>query len=238
VWVYFDKFTNNAHIFDFGNGAGKGNVFLGILGKGDPQIAGAAEIRPLLCGTGSTLPDGPSGAQFVPELHPQDAMKTSSANCEEYICMDSEVEARRLPPSTVRIPTPTGISNTASLHYEIWDQRQRKMRIVINNMIPLKKWTHIVVTATTSDAVRPDIGIYVDNKLIFTEPSGYLPQSSSTTNNYLGKSNWANDTSLYELRDELFQGSIFDFRVYQKQMDEKKIDATYKWGQKLLGIQA
>jgi hypothetical protein len=105
-------------------------------------------------------------------------------------------------------------------------------------MIPLKKWTHIVVTATTSDAVRPDIGIYVDNKLIFTEPSGYLPQSSSTTNNYLGKSNWANDTSLYELRDELFQGSIFDFRVYQKQMDEKKIDATYKWGQKLLGIQA
>lgn len=238
VWVYFDKFTNNAHIFDFGNGAGKGNVFLGILGKGDPQISGAAEIRPLLCGTGSTLPEGPSGAQFVPELSPQDAMRTSSANCDEYTCMDSEVEARRLPPSTVRVPTPTGISNMASLHYEIWDQRQRKMRAVINNVIPLKKWTHIVVTATTADAVRPDIGIYVNNKLIFTEPSGYLPQSSSTTNNYLGKSNWTNDTSLYELRDELFQGSLFDFRVYQKQMDEKKIEATYRWGQKLLGIQA
>ncbi len=238
VWVYFEKFTNNAHIFDFGNGAGKGNVFLGILGKGDARIEGAAEIRPLLCGTGSTLPDGPSGAQAAVEMHPKDVMKTSSANCDEFVCMDSEVEARKLPPSTVRIPTPQGLANTASLHYEIWDQRQRKMRIVINNMIPLKKWTHIVVTATTSDAMRPDIGIYVNNQLIFTEPSGYLPQSSSTTNNYLGKSNWANDTSLYELRDELFQGQIFDFRAYQKQMDTKKIEATYNWGKQLLGIRS
>jgi hypothetical protein len=236
VWVYFDEFTNNAHIFDFGNGAGKGNIFLGILGKGDARVEGAAEIRPLLCGTGSTLPDGPSGAQPVPEMPPQEAMRTSSANCDEYVCMDSEVEARRLPPSTVRIPTPTGLTKTASLHYEVWDQRQRKMRIVINNMIPLRKWTHIVVTAMTTDAMRPDIGIYVNNQLVFTEPSGYLPQSSSTTNNYFGKSNWANDTSLYELRDELFKGKIFDFRAYSKQMDAKKIEETYKWGQKMLGI--
>jgi hypothetical protein len=238
VWVYFDEFTNNAHIFDFGNGAGKDNVFLGILGKGDARVEGAAEIRPILCGTGSTLPEGPSGAQPVLEMSPQDCMKTSSGNIDEFVCLDQEIDARKLPPSTVRIPSPRGLTNYASLHYEIWDQRQRKMRVVINNMIPLKKWTHIVVTATTSDAVRPDIGIYVDNKLVYTEPSGFLPQTSSTTNNYLGKSNWANDTSLYELRDELFKGKIFDFRAYQKQMDETKIEATYNWGKKLLGIPA
>ena len=28
-WVKFDEFTNNAHIIDFGNGAGIDNVFIG-----------------------------------------------------------------------------------------------------------------------------------------------------------------------------------------------------------------
>ena len=35
-WVYFDEFTNNAaYINDFGNGAGKDNVFVGIMGRGN-----------------------------------------------------------------------------------------------------------------------------------------------------------------------------------------------------------
>lgn len=34
-WVYFDEFTNNAKIYDFGNGAGQDSVVLGILGRGN-----------------------------------------------------------------------------------------------------------------------------------------------------------------------------------------------------------
>jgi len=57
-----------------------------------------------------------------------------------------------------------------------------------------------------------------------------------TTNNYLGKSNWTNDTSTYELRDELFKGRLYDFRMYKSAMSEKKIKNTIAWGKKNLGI--
>jgi hypothetical protein len=236
VWAYFDEFTNNAHIFDFGDGAGRNNTFLGILGKGDPQVGGGAEIRPLLCGTGSTVPEGKTGQQRVQEVSPQEFMKTTAANVDEYIDIDQQVEARILEPSTVRMPKPTGPSNKATLHYEVWDSQQRKMNIKVNSIIPLKQWVHIAITAITEDAARPDIGVFVNGEMVFVQPSGYLPQPISTTNNYLGKSNWTDNTSTYELRDELFSGKLFDFRVYKTRMSDAKIRQTIRWGQELLGI--
>jgi hypothetical protein len=238
VWVYFDEFTNNAHIFDFGDGAGKNNTFLGILGKGDPQVGGGAEIRPLLCGTGSTLPEGKTGQQRVQEVSPQEFMKTTAANVDEYIDIDQQVEARILEPSTVRMPSLAGHgpSNRATLHYEVWDSQQRKMNIRVNSVIPLKQWVHIAITAITEDATRPDIGVYVNGEMVFAQPSGFLPQAISTTNNYLGKSNWTDKSTTYELRDDLFSGKIFDFRMYKTRMSDTKIRQTIRWGQELLGI--
>lgn len=236
MWVKMDAFQNNSHFFDFGDGAGKNNVFLGILGSGDPSIEGGAEIRPMLCGTGSTVPDGPSGAQKVQEVSPQELMRTTGANCNELVCPDEEVQARILPPSKITMPKAKGPSGKATLLYEVWSQRQRKVRILINSIIPLKRWTHIVVTAMNGDATRPDLGIYINGELSFVQPSGYLPQSSSTTNNYIGKSNWANDTSTYELRDELFAGNMFDFRAYVSNLPEKKVKDIYTWGKDLLAI--
>ena len=55
MWVRFDEFTNNAKIFDFGNGKGKDNFFLGILGKGDPDV-GADSLRPLLDAALAAIP--------------------------------------------------------------------------------------------------------------------------------------------------------------------------------------
>ena len=57
-----------------------------------------------------------------------------------------------------------------------------------------------------------------------------------TNNNYIGKSNWMNVTSPYDNADELFSGSIFDFRGYKTTMTEKKVKDTYDWGKTLLGI--
>lgn len=236
IWVYFDKFTNNAHFFDFGDGPGKNNVFLGILGKGDPQLGGGGELRPLLCGAETTIPDGPSGAQIVEEVSPKELMKTTRANVDEYVDIDQEVNARILPPSTVRMPKAKGLSNKATLQYEVWDQRQRKMSVKINGAIEEKKWTHIAVTAITGDATRPDIAIFVNGEQIFVQPSGFLPQPNMTSKNYIGKSNWADDSSTYELRDELFAGKMFDFRMYTSQMSQAKIKNTYAWGKKLLGL--
>jgi hypothetical protein len=235
LWVYFDEFTNNAHIFDFGSGPGTNNVFLGIVGRGNPSI-NMNDIRKSLCENTSTIPDAPSGAQPVPEMSPQELMKTTSANVDEFECPDPEVSPRKLKHPFTKVVPVNGEAITADLIYEIWDGQQRKMRIKIPNAVKLKTWTHIAITAANMDAFRPDINVYVNGCFALKFPNGFLPQSSFTTHNYIGKSNWTNVTSQYENRDELFKGSIFDFRTYNTMMGLQKIQDTVRWGSKLLGI--
>ena len=237
VWVYFEEFTNNAHILDFGDGAGKNNIVLGILGRGDANITDAGVIRPpLLCGEDSTIPDKPSGAQPCPVMSPQELMMTTSANTNEFECVGFEDNPRRLPPSRVRDKTIVGPKDKASLLYEIWDNQQRKMRIVIPGVIPIKTWTHICITAQNEDAFRPDIGVFINGELAFLEPSGFLPQASTLEQCYLGKSNWANVTSQYENKDELFKGRMFDVRGYKQSVTDKVIKETVGWGKGKLGL--
>jgi hypothetical protein len=128
------------------------------------------------------------------------------------------------------------IATRASLLYEVWDSKQRKQRILVNGVIPLKKWCNIVITAKTNDSFRPDVAVYINGTQVFVQPSGHLPQAQSTTNNYIGKSNWANATSQYEMKDELFSGKIFDFRMYNSVMSEEKIKKSIVWAQNMLGI--
>ena len=106
----------------------------------------------------------------------------------------------------------------------------------MNKAIKIKTWSHIVITATTMDAMRPDIDIWVNGVKAGEQLAGFLPQNKSTTNNYLGKSNWENDDSLYEIRDELFQGNLFDFRMYSAPLSSDRIDRIQMWGKNLLGI--
>lgn len=238
LWVYFDEFTNNTHILDFGNGAGRDNVVLGIVGKGDPNVFTAGDIRPpLLCGPESTVPTGKSGAQPVKETTPQLAMLDSKANVDEYSSEGFEVEPRKLPPSRVNDLVKYSMeAEKATFLYEIWDQQQRKMRIVIPSVIPKKKWTHICVTAASTDSFRPDIAVYIDGEKVKVEASGWLPQASTTSNNYIGKSNWTNETSQYENKNELFKGSVFDVRGYKVPLSEKVIKDSIVWGKDKLGL--
>jgi hypothetical protein len=237
MWVYFDEFTNNAHILDFGDGPEKNNIVLGIIGRGDANITDAAMIRPpLLCGEDSTVPTSPSGAQRADVVSPQELLKTTDANVDDYLCLGFEGNPRRLPPSRVVDKTIQGPKNKATLLYEVWSSQQRVMRIRVPSIIPLKKWTHICVTAKTDDAFRPDIGIYVDGEQVFLEPSGFLPQASTLSNCYLGKSNWSRATSQYENRDELFKGKMFDIRAYKQPLSEKVIEESVGWGKSKLGL--
>ena len=237
VWAKFDKFTNNAKIFDFGNGKGKDNVFLGILGKGDPNASMAGTLRQLICGDETTVPTENSGAQPVMEMSPQHLMETSAANVNEFICLDPELMPKKKKAS---FPL-TGYNNTegatrATLIYEVWDKQDRKMRIKVNGAIPLGKWVHVAIAATNDDAFRPNMGVYINGKKIVEKESGFLPSTGTMTNCYLGKSNWANATSQYENRDELFQGSMFDFRMYQGSVSEKLIQDSYSWGKSRINM--
>lgn len=238
MWVYFDEFTNNARILDFGDGPEKNNIVLGIIGRGDANITDAAMIRPpLLCGEDTTVPSSPSGAQRPDVVSPQELLKTTDANVDDYLCLGFEGNPRRLPPSRVVDKTIQGPKNKATLLYEVWSSQQRVMRIRVPSVVPLKKWTHICVTAKTDDAFRPDVAIYVDGVQVFVEPSGFLPQASVLSNCYIGKSNWAKATSQYENRDELFKGKMFDVRAYKQPLSEKVILESVGWGKSKLGLQ-
>ena len=237
VWVKFDEFTNNAHIFDFGDGPGVNNTFLGILGRGE---AGDDLVTLRKSGAScpeTTLPAAPSGAQFCPELRPEELLKTSAAAVDDWTCTGPEVLPRRMEPiQTKKVGPPPANATRATLIYEVWDNKLRKVQIKVNKAVPKDAWTHIVVTARNNDAMRPDLMVYVNGNLMYTLEQGYLPQAKITSNNYLGKSNWANDTSSYELRDELFNGSMFDFRMYTSPMSEAKVKRTLQWGMDKLGL--
>jgi hypothetical protein len=235
-WVFFDEFTNNAHIYDFGNGSGKDNVFVGIIGRGNagPQtdeISGSVCLDQAV----TTVPKPPSGQQCTLEQSPETALITSSANVNLWDCPKPEVFGKIMKPIQPKA-TPEGEAKTADLVYEIWDSQMRKLHIQVKNAIPLRKWVHITITAGNNDAFKPDLKIYRNAELIHSEGAAWLPQTNYTTNNYIGKSNWMNSTSPYQNSDELFKGRLFDFRGYRIAMDEKKVKDTYNWGKELLGL--
>jgi hypothetical protein len=222
IWAKYDAFANNSKLFDFGNGSGNDNVFLGILGTGDE------EMQP-----GESTVVSSSGQQLVEEVTPQKLMETSDANVNEYTCPGFEVYPRKLGPSRVGLTKKP--SKKATLIYEIWDKKTRKMRMKVNQAIPLGEWTHITITAIDSDAFRPTLAMYINGKKMH-EQEGFLPSTGSMTNCYLGKSNWIGDPQ-YVNKDEPFEGSMFDFRAYQRGVPEILINDSYAWGKNKLGIE-
>ena len=232
LWVYFEDFTNNAHIFDFGNGAGKDNVFLGILGRGSEGIS--QKVRDPSCGD-STVPPPPSGAQPCDVVTPQRLMETTPANVNEYVCEKPDIYGRIMPPIQPK-SSPPHDARKADLVYEIWDHQQRKLHVQLHDAVPIRKWTHVVITTTSQNAAKPDLNFYVNGALFHEEKGAWLPQETYTTHNYIGKSNWTNATSPFQNADALFKGKLFDLRGYQTQMSPKKVEKTYRWGKALLGV--
>jgi hypothetical protein len=223
MWVRFDEFTNNTHIFDFGNGAGRDNVFLGIIGRGNVGAGGGEAM--LDVDATAAIEASASCAREVPEGRPG-----------EYKCMLPDAMGSTLPVVKREEPAEQEEAKTASLLYEVWDGGQRVMRIIVPDGIQRKKWTHIVVTTLDADPYRPNIAVYIDGVRRHVEKGGFLPQRSYLTHNYIGKSNWATDTSGSVDNDELFHGSLFDFRVLKKGLSEAMIKKTFTWGAELLGL--
>jgi hypothetical protein len=236
VWVYFDEFTNNAKIFDFGNGSSADNVFLGILRKGDPG-AQSDTIRNPACETQpSTVPSAPSGAQPVLETSPKNWMETSAANVNDYTSGGFEIAPRTLAPSSTTKPSSQDPATAATLLFEVWDKQARKLQVKLNAVIPVRRWTHIAITATTTDAFRPSIGFYINSTKVYDKGDGFLPSSSLMTNCYLGKSNWTDEISTYDNSDELFHGRLFDFRAYKRPLSKTLIRDSYEWGKDKLHL--
>jgi len=239
-WVYFEEFTNNAHIIDFGNGAGIDNVFVGIVGRGDPSMQGGSVIRKSPCESSdlnNVLPNAPSGPQPVPDMSPQ-ALMLSTANVDDYI-YDKKVQVRDLPHlMPLKEDSSKGVSNaeTATLIYEVWNGKLRMEHVNVLKAFKLKKWTHVCITTASSDGVRPALQIWIDGEKRAEKDGTHMPQVAITKNNYLGKNNWQSDSSQFENKPELFNGSLFDVRGYKQPMVPAKLKKTLSWGKQRLGI--
>jgi len=221
TWVYFEEFTQNARIFDFGNGAGKDNVLLGIEGRGnDPGAFGRLNAAP-------PATAAVCNARRAAEVTPQDYLATSDANVDEWECGPEDVP--NIYPHDELAP---GEDKKANLFFEIWDSQQRKMRIRVLSCIPLKKWVHIALTTTDKLAFRPTWEVYVDGAKVFKEEDGHMPVQDYTTKNYIGRSNWEGVSSQYNDADERLRGALFDLRFYRTPMSADKIMRTVKWGAK------
>ena len=160
-------------------------------------------------------------------------METSEANVDEFECPGPQPVDSDYPEDD---EVGEEIAPTANLLFEIWDTQQRKMRIHVLNVIPLKRWVHIAVTTTDGAALRPTWRVFVDGKMVYEEPDGHMPLKSYLTNNYIGRSNWEGITAQYQDADERFRGAMFDFRLYRIPMSESKIRRTVEWGREKLGL--
>ena len=230
MWVKFDKFTNNARIFDFGNGPGKDNIFFGIEGTGNEIVTTNTKMSL------SSVPDSSDivcNARAPKEVAPARFMKTTAANIELYECPGPEpIDATTNNKEDQNIIEEIR-TKRANLLFEIWDKQQRKMRVRIVDAIQEKKWHHIAVT-TTDTSFRPTYTFYIDGLKIYTHEDGHLPQTNYTTKNYIGRSNWEDQPDQVQYKDERFRGSMFDFRMYRQPLSETKILKTLEWGKKLL----
>jgi len=238
-WVKFDEFTNNAHIIDFGNGPGKDNIFIGIVGRGDPSVDQAAIIRKPPCENSdlnNVLPSSPSGAQPVDVVTPQQLM-LSTANVDEYIC-NKEVLPRNLPTIKPFHKPKRYLSkrapDTATLIWEVWNGELRMEHVNVLNAFKLGKWTHCCITTGSSDGVRPSLQIWIDGMKMAEKDGTHMAQVAITKNNYFGKNNWMNASSKFENKPELFKGALFDVRAYNQPMGEQKLRKTIAWGKKRL----
>lgn len=235
-WCYVEEFTNNAHIFDFGNGAGKDNVFVGMVGRGNPPVS-VTDTGMDVISSSTSEPAPSTPTPCTEEVSPPIAMATSSANVNRWDCPLPELFGRIMPPThTIPPSAKPHEATTADLLYEIWDEKQRKVHIQVKNAIPLRQWVHIVITAGDNDPWKPSLRVYRNGEVVHTEESAWLPQTNDTTHNYIGKSNWMSQTSPYANADELFKGKLFDVRGYRTTVREKKVQAMYRWGQEKLGL--
>lgn len=234
AWVKFEEFTNNAHVFDFGDGAGINNVWLGIIGRGDmkTEIAGKYQA---LCGTSVTdvLPDPGSGAQYAEEVTPQVLLEKDLTTCSGFTVTPVEPEPARVMKLSKKEEAD---AQTASLVYEVWERDDRKLRVEIPGFFLKGVWTHVAVAALDDDPYRPDLAFYRNGVLMHVQPAAWLPQKNETTLNYIGRTNWLDVTNRYANKSELFKGYMADIRMYNSVVEDEVIKDSYVWGAEKLGL--
>ncbi|MFM7318143.1 MAG: LamG domain-containing protein, partial [bacterium] len=84
--------------------------------------------------------------------------------------------------------------------------------VVATNAIELNKWQYFAVTQDTSGTAK----IY-KNGVMVASSTLYIPQNLTRSNNYIGKSNWA---------DPLYSGQMSDLSIWSRALDQTEISSA------------
>lgn len=90
-------------------------------------------------------------------------------------------------------------------------------------------WRHLVWTVAKDGAWT----IYINNRVVSNNKYKYIPRNITRQRNYIGKSNWNLDSSNPWTGDDMYNGWIDDFRIYQRELTAVDVNALYAKGGKV-----
>jgi len=98
----------------------------------------------------------------------------------------------------------------ATYYFEIWDGKQRLMRLSAPMMsAKIGVWQHVMVTVTDATSWWPKWQMWINGSLVAEKTDGRLSPAMTLTENYIGKG---------------MRGCIQDFRIYSRPIKPEKPD--------------
>jgi hypothetical protein len=98
-----------------------------------------------------------------------------------------------------------------NLYFEAFTGGASGNQIFANGVINMDQWQHFVITMDSGGQLT----IYKDGAVVAEGLTTKLPGKVARSKNYIGHSNWD--------RDELFQGALDDFRIYDRALTQVEV---------------
>jgi hypothetical protein len=198
-WIFWDQFEKGAAVLHCSTEDDKNRVWLGVDGSGP----GPAPMKDVQIGAAQ-------------ELTPQDLQRLGSPRVEEVPLWATQ---RPQKPDPHSVTGDLERQKTATWIFEIWDERQRIMRLRGPQGAKIGQWQHVVVTTTDNTPGFPTWQLWLDGVMTTEQPDGRLIPALFLTNNRIG---------------ENVRGCIQDFRIYRDPMSAEKIKEAMDWSGRLL----
>ena len=197
-WVFWDQFEKDAAILHCSTADDKNRVWIGVDGSG-PGLPGFP---------------GLSESTAAQELRPDELQSLGSPRVEEVPLYATQHQR-----SPHAVKHDLVHEKTATWVFEIWDERQRIMRIKAPLGAKRGVWQHVTITTKDSTTWWPTWQIWLDGALVTEQSEGRMIPALFLTNNRIG---------------ENVRGCLQDFRIYREPMTVDKIKEAMAWSSRLL----
>jgi hypothetical protein len=178
-WVFWDSLEKDATIFESSNGGKRKDLMRIFVEGGGVDLPAAPQIPPAC------------------EVRPAELLAIGNLT-------QPERSNPAAPPSK-----PLPLSKSGQYVFEIWDEKQRLMRIHSSaGSVVANKWQHVTVTTTEVDDWWPTWQLYINGVLVGEKRDGRMCPALELDQSFIGKN---------------VRGCLTDFRIYSTPMPVAKI---------------